>query len=196
MVEPWAPEAFEARYQADVDPWDFRTSTYERHRYDRTIAALRPGGYDAAYEPGCSVGELTALLAEHCHRVRAVDVAPTAVEAARARCADLLGVTVAVGGLLGGHRPDPDGPAPTYDLVVLSEVGYYVDVEHLDRAVDELVAALAPGGDLVGCHWLGHSDDHVLHGSVVHERIAAHPSLTNDHHEDHPGFVLDRWSRT
>jgi hypothetical protein len=54
---------------------------------------------------------------------------------------------------------------------------------------------MEPGADLVACHWLGHSEDHPLHGSTVHQRIDRHPSLVPRLHEDHDGFVLDAWTR-
>ena len=37
------------------------------------------------FEPACSVGVLTEMLAEHCDEVHAVDVVDTAAEQARAR---------------------------------------------------------------------------------------------------------------
>lgn len=183
------PSLFEPRYRAEGDLWHLATSPYELDRYRATLDVLARPRYRSAYEPGCSVGVLTALLAGRCDRVVAVDVAPTAVAMARERCTDLTNVEVRVGSMV-------DDPGSGYDLVVFSEVGYYVDAGTLATVVDRLAQALVAGGDLVGCHWVGHSDDHVLYGDVVHEVVDRHPDLDHVRHEAHEGFRLDTWRRT
>ncbi len=185
---PWSPEAFEDRYRRAADPWDFRSSPYEQDRYDRTVGALARSRYRSGFEPACSVGELTWRLSQRCDHLRAVDVSPTAVAAARELCGGLDGVEFAVGSV-------QDDASTGHDLVVFSELGYYFDVDELDAVVDRLTQSMEPGADLVACHWLGHSEDHRLHGSTVHERIARHPSLVARLHEDHDRFVLDAWTR-
>ncbi len=188
-VEPWSPEAFEVRYRRDEDPWQFRTSTYEQARYRSVVSCLARPRYRSCFEPGCSVGELTWLLAPRCERLRAVDVSSTAVDAARARCAELEGVDIAVGSIL-------DDPTTGHDLVVMSEIGYYFSSSQLDGVLDRLVAAMVPGADLVACHWTGHSKDHLLSGHHVHQRIAAHDDLALVSEQDHDGFVLGSWVRS
>lgn len=189
-VEPWSPSAFEARYRADADPWDFATSSYEQGRYDEVLGALQRPDYRRAYEPGCSIGALTERLALRCAALYAVDVSATAIAEARARCAGLPQVHLAVGSVT--------DPIPNeLDLVVFSEIGYYFETPELDAIIEHLVRALEAGGELVACHWLGHSNDHRLHGSVVHERLTAvlGDRFAHMHHEDAPGFVIDGWRR-
>lgn len=187
-AEAWSAEAFEHRYQQQPDPWDFRTSPYEQGRYRAIVDALDRPRYRFAYEPACSVGELTCRLARVCDRVRAVDVSPTAVAAACERCADLPGVEVEVASVA-------DDDIPPVDLVVFSELGYYFDEGELDVTIDRLVSSMEPGGCLVACHWLGHSEDHRLHGTTVHQHLSGHPTLLPRLHQDHEGFVLDTWMR-
>ena len=85
---------FEALYAAEQDPWGFATSPYERAKYDHTLAALGGRRFARGLEVGCSIGVLTAALAERCDRLLAVDVAATAVARARERLAAAPGVTV------------------------------------------------------------------------------------------------------
>lgn len=184
--EPWSPAAFEARYREDPDPWDFGTSSYEQARYRSIMAALPRLRYRSAYEPGCSVGELTALLAERCLQVVAVDVSSTAVERARARCSASSGVTLSTGSV-------EDDPGVSFDLVVMSEVGYYFSEPDLEAVIDRLTGALEPGGDLVACHWTGSSADHVLSGSVVHDHLLARTDLDLRVSEDHGSFLIGAW---
>ncbi len=63
-------------------------------------------------------------------------------------------------------------PAGRFDVIVLSEVGYYWTLSDLDRFVDWLRTALAPGGRLILVHWTGLTD-YPLTGDQVHDRIVA-----------------------
>jgi SAM-dependent methyltransferase len=188
-VEPWSPEAFEARYAADADPWSFATSPYEHARYEAILGELGAGRFANAYEPGCSVGVLTDRLAQRCDRLVAVDVSPTAIASARTRCAGVTGVEVRIGSIT-------DPPPPDLDLVVMSEVGYYFERAELDRIVDSLAEVLRPDALLVACHWRGHSDHHRLHGTEVHARLEARLDgrLQRRSHRVEPGYLLDTWA--
>ena len=187
--EECAPEAFERRYRADPDPWHFATSAYERERYEITLEALTPDGYANAFEPGCSIGELTALLAPRCDRLLATDVSPTAVEKARRRCAEYENVRIECGDLRTVSLNAP------LDLVVLSEVAYYFEVKELEAIANRLVAALGGGGTLLAVHWLGESVDHVLHGDEAHEILLRTLPLQHVTAQRHPGFRVDMWVR-
>lgn len=54
------PAYFEAMYAGAVDPWDLAGRWYEQRKYALTLASLPRPRYRAAFEPGCSVGVLTA----------------------------------------------------------------------------------------------------------------------------------------
>ena len=72
-------------YDESPDPWGFETSWYERRKYALTLASLPRERYTSAYEPGCSIGVLTRLLADRCDSLLASDIIPRAVEAASRR---------------------------------------------------------------------------------------------------------------
>jgi hypothetical protein len=38
---------FEALYRADSDPWGYRSSEYERRKYDATLTACGTGWFDS-----------------------------------------------------------------------------------------------------------------------------------------------------
>ncbi len=178
---------FEALYRRTADPWNFGASPYERDRYARTLAALSRERYGAAFEPGCSVGVLTAQLALRCDALLATDVAPTAVAQARRRCAGLSNVELRCEAL------DEHLPPRRFDLVVFSEIGYYFGPERLLRLIRALPSRLGPGGEFVAVHWLGHSPDHALHGDDVHALLLANLELRHRHAERRAGFRLDTW---
>ncbi|AWN40665.1 SAM-dependent methyltransferase [Methylobacterium durans] len=146
------PAYFEALYAADPDPWRFATSDYERDKYAATLAALPRPRYASALEIGCSIGVLTRSLGERCEALLAVDVAPSALEAARAACAGQPHIHVA------RCRVPDEWPDGTFDLILLSEVVYYLDRADLAALVERVRAALAPGGDLLLVHWTGETD--------------------------------------
>ena len=59
-------EHFRRLYARSADPWGFRTSGYEQEKYRRTIAALGERRFRSGFEPGCSIGVLTRMLATRC----------------------------------------------------------------------------------------------------------------------------------
>jgi len=183
--------AFEAKYRRSRDPWNFTGSSYERGRYELTLRSLERNRYRRAFEPACSIGVLTAALAGRCDEVQAIDIAPSAVAAARALCTNFPGVTIGCADLA---EQAPPGP---FDLIVFSELGYYFREAQLRRIAESLVATLAAGGELVAVHWLGDSEDHLLHGDQVHAILG--DTLTRScawiKSARHPGFRLDSWRR-
>jgi SAM-dependent methyltransferase len=184
-----SPAAFDRLYSGARDPWQFATSAYERFRYLVTMRALLRQRYRHALEPGCSVGELTALLAERCAQVSASDVAAGAVEVARRRCQEFTHVKIECADL---RCSIAEGP---FDLIVFSEIGYYFSAPDLRRLACDLASRLAPGGEFVAVHWLGHSADHRLHGDEVHQILFDDIGLAPQGGERHWQFRLDSWVR-
>jgi SAM-dependent methyltransferase len=184
---------FDRKYREDPDPWNFASSPYEQSRYDAIVRALEQREYRRCFEPGCSIGVLTARLACFCSQVEAMDIAPAAAEIARARCLRLDNVRV-----LGGALPEIPG-AGGFDLIVLSEIGYYFSKEQFPAVAGALVQRLVPGGTLLAAHWLGCSPDHKMGGEQVHALLRQVQGLRHEHNERHgqgdQGFLLDRWVR-
>jgi SAM-dependent methyltransferase len=186
-------EFFEERYRDKGDPWDLANDSYEQARYDTIIRALAGKRYSYAYEPGCAVGALTVKLATICDRVDACDFSQTAVGQARQRCIDFPGVAVRCASMT------DVAPIEKYDLLVLSEIGYYLTLTAWESLVLGIVDRMQPGAILLASHWLGRSPDHILTGDEVHACMQ-HPKLKHEHAERHPdskdsGFRLDRWTR-
>jgi len=182
-------EAFEARYSGGEDPWSFATDPYELERYETTLASLQRPMYETVYEPGCSIGVLTTRLAAISRRVIATDFAPSAIAQAKARCRQLPNVEFLCEDLRTFI------PAEPLDLIVFSEIGYYFSTNELAKLAVDLAGALVPHGEFIAVHWLGNSDDHVLHGNRVHETLRESLPLTPARAEFHRGFRLDSWTK-
>lgn len=161
------PSYFEDVYRANADPWGFETSPYEAAKYAATLAALPRPHYDRAFEIGCSIGVLSERLAPRCRELLSVDVVPEVLARARARCRHLPQVRFERMSVPAGF---PDG---AFDLILVSEVGYYWSRDDLDRARELVVGAMAPGGHLLLVHWTPWVHDYPLTGDQVHEAFLA-----------------------
>jgi hypothetical protein len=161
-------------YADSADPWELGTRWYEQRKYAITLGMLPKQRYAHAFEPGCSVGVLTALLTERCARVTASDVAAAALESAEQRLGDL------------GRRDqvtllrasvDELWPAGPFDLLVLSEVGYYLAPGALRSVLDRECPRLAAGATVLTAHWRHPVDDYLMSGDDVNEVVAATTGL-------------------
>jgi len=180
---------FEARYRATRDPWQFASSPYELYRYETTLQALKRAVYRRAFEPGCSIGVLTAALARRVGHLFACDISAAAVATATERCRGLANVEIYQGD---AAATMPEG---TFDLIVFSELGYYFSADRLGAIARRMADRLDPGGEFTAVHWLGHSADHVLHGDEVHEVLAQTLRCKRIGISRHDGFRIDSWRR-
>jgi SAM-dependent methyltransferase len=152
-----AASVFEALYAADPDPWHFATSPYERRKYRDTLQAIAHKKFRSGFEVGCSVGVMTAQLAGRCRRLLAIDVSENALRQSQRRCRGRTGVTLQ-------HRSIPrQWPNQTFDLIVISEVLYFLDPQALVETADKVRRSLRRGGTLVLVNWTGPTDT-VLNG--------------------------------
>jgi len=175
---------FRDRYVASPDPYGLAERWYEARKYAISVALLPRERYGAAFEPGCSIGVLTTMLALRCDRLLACDVVPEAVAAARARTAGLPGVRVERRTVPGEWPPHP------FDLIVLSELLYYFDDADLDEVLRLSIGALRPGGHLLAVHWR-HPAPHPRTGDEVHRQLAAHAGLARLAHYRDPDFTAE-----
>jgi SAM-dependent methyltransferase len=181
---------FDAMYEAAPDPWGFEDRWYERRKYAISLAQLPDRRYRRAFEPGCSIGVLTKMLARRCDRLLSCDVAAAAVRAAARRTRDLPTVTV-------DHRQIPrQWPAGSFDLIVFSEILYYFGDRDLEQVLDHTVRALRPGGTLLAVHWRHPVAEYPRSGDDVHLALAARPGLARLVSHTEPDFLAEVYART
>jgi SAM-dependent methyltransferase len=190
MAETMSPADFEALYRADPDPWGYTSSAYERAKYAATLEACGPGPFNGALELGASIGVFSELLAPRCDRLVTVDAAPSAVAAARVRLAGRDNVEVVEG-------PIPEAiPVGSFDLVLASEILYYLSPGQLTGTFAALDARLRPGGRLVAVHWRPPGAERPFTAADVHGALHAEPWLRPIHRGDTPDYLLDVLERT
>ena len=163
-------EYFDRMYE-DPDPWGYETSWYEQRKYAVTVASLPRPRYRRAFEPGCSIGVLSALLADRCEELVAADFHRPSAERARRRLAGQPGVSVEDLAVPGSW------PGGTFDLIVLSEVAYYLGDPDHDLLVDRVAASTEPGGDVVLVHWRG-TTNYPRSGDDLHRGWRLDPRFT------------------
>lgn len=167
------------------DPWRVTSRWYEIRKRAVTLASLPSERYASVLEIGCSIGVLTEALAGRADDVLAVDLSEEAVSRARLRLAARANVRVEQCDVVA------DLPSGPFDLIVVSEVGYYLTAEQLSDLVTRTAAILRPGGDLVACHWRHPEGDFHQSGDDVHRIVRERSGLETVvlHQED--DFVLD-----
>jgi cyclopropane fatty-acyl-phospholipid synthase-like methyltransferase len=147
--ESRAARFFDELYAANPDPWGFETSDYEREKYDATLALLGNERFVSAFEVGCSIGVLTERLAEQCGKLLAVDLAGAALAQAQIRCATLAHVRFDL------LRVPAEWPDEKFDLIVLSEVLYFLSPADVRSVAARVRETLRPDGRVLLVNFLG-----------------------------------------
>ena len=154
--ESWGADVFDRLYASDPDPWGFATSPYEADKYRDTLDLLEcaaPGRrFTRALELGCSIGVFTAMLAPRCDELIGIDAAAAAVDAARRRCVASPQVQISCGMLPAAW---PDG---SFDLLVVSELLYFLSASDLARLAHAARDALAADALVLLANWTGPTD--------------------------------------
>jgi len=183
------PGFFDRMYADADDPWGLATRWYEARKYALSLALLPDRRYARAFEPGCSVGVFTRMLATRCDRVLAWDMSAGAVRSARAQTAGLAGVQVE-------RRAVPaDWPQGTFDLIVFSEMLYYFGGPDLDRVLHLGEAALRPGGRLLAVHWRHPVAEYPRSGDDVHQALGRRAGLSRLVAHREPDFLAEVYRR-
>lgn len=182
---------FEDVYAANDDPWNFAASEYEAEKYAATLAALPAEFYQNAFEIGCSIGVLTEKLAARCGKLLSVDVSEKALAQARKRCAGLSQVTFKK------MSVPQEFPAEMFDLILISEVGYYLAAEDWDRTIEKIFAQSAAKGQIALVHWLPPVADYPQTGDEVHDSFAEFvgDKMRNLYEKRAENYRLDVWEK-
>jgi predicted TPR repeat methyltransferase len=146
-------EHFRRLYAHSTDPWAFQTSAYEQEKYRRTITALGERRFRSGFEPGCSIGVLTRMLAACCDTLLAADIVEEPLHTARALCKDLPTVRFV------RLRVPAEWPDGRFDLIVLSEVLYFLSPRDIAAVATRARAALDTDGVVLSVNWRGRGDD-------------------------------------
>lgn len=170
LVPPEMRPGFFDHFFDEGDPFGFDVHPEERLKFDRTLEVCGDGPLGRVLELGCAVGSFTEVLAPRATDVLALDVSQSAVDQVLRRLSGHDNVRAVAMSI-----PD-EFPDETFDLVVASDVLYYLPVPVLQRCVDRIEASLAPGGAFVSVHYVPRMGS-VLNGDEAHDVVTAHTRL-------------------
>lgn len=186
MTESRPASHFQRLYRANPDPWGFDTSPYEQAKYRHTLDVLGDGRFLSGLEVGCSIGILTRMLAERCEALLGVDIVEEPLAAARGRCADQPQVR------FDKMQVPSAWPDARFDLVVFSEVLYFLSAADIAQCGKHVRDTLLPGGIVVLVNWLGQTGD-PSEGDAAPDRFiaAVRGKLAVVHQERSERYRLD-----
>ncbi|MEF2072208.1 class I SAM-dependent methyltransferase [Consotaella aegiceratis] len=156
------PAGFEAKFRQNADPWNYAGSRFEAFKRGVLLQACGAGQRGRVLELACANGVTTMALRTRVLRIVGIDASPTAIEAARHRTHDCDRIRVEVGLL---PHDMPRGP---FDLIVVSELLYYLPERNLFQTLARLRTATAPGGRVVLLHHLLNFDDAAFRPWLAH----------------------------
>ena len=174
--------------QNNADPWQYEQRWYEARKRALTSSLLTHPKYQYGLEIGCSTGVLSEQLAERCENLDVLDAHPKAIEHAQNRLQALQHVRT-----LKAEIPT-QLPNQQYDLIVLSEVLYYLDQTSLNQVIDWLKISLMPQGCILACHWIHPIDHFNFTGRDIHQYLAKALPFHHYAQIDDMDFQMDLWT--
>ena len=219
QTSAYSESYFDALYNDNTDPWQYQTRWYEKRKRDICLAILPQSQYNNAIELGCGNGVLSELFAQRCQALVSIDGNQRAVQLAKERLAELSHVKVIQGvvpnrllnlkeAIIEAYPLSNDTPTiePAFDLIVISEILYYLSLNDIDTVIAWTQQNLAIGGTLLCCHWRYAIDGFAMTGETVHQRL--HHAFNFANNEKHhvafnhqsqvidDDFLLDIWQRS
>ncbi len=183
-----ATAPFDALYRISTDPWGTTTRWYEQRKRWLLLASLPRERYGTIYEAGCGTGHISSALADRCDALLASDGSATALAIATRTLAGRDSVTTAL------HRLPQEWPARSFDLIVLSEVLYFVDATACRDVATSARASAGATGTVLTCDWRDAIEGHGHRGDEVHRRFEAALGLPRLFEYIDSDFVLTGWS--
>ncbi|MGH2864602.1 MAG: class I SAM-dependent methyltransferase [Solirubrobacteraceae bacterium] len=160
-------QRFERLYQGSPDPWSYRTSSYEQRKYAATLAALPRPRHGLCLEVGCSIGAFTGQLAAGCEHLVAIDFSLSALQLAQQNLQAVGNVD-----LLRASFPE-ETPPGSWDVIVCSEILYYLQPSAFEEAIGWIKIQLSHGACVLAVSWRGAGRDEPMRGDQVHDRLAS-----------------------
>ena len=179
---------FDEIFRDNPDPWGYTRRFYETSKFRATIRALPKVKFKNAFEIACAIGVLTEKLAPKCERLLSVDYSEPGLVEARKRCSHLPQVRFEQ------MQIPQQFPTEKFDLILFSEVGFFLTMPDLLETKQKIIDALLPGGYLLMVHFGFMATDYFLHdGDTVHNAFLENSASSLKHLGDprKKFFMLD-----
>jgi predicted TPR repeat methyltransferase len=179
---------FDETFRENSDPWGYTTNSNEISKFRATIRALPKVQFKNAFEIACAIGVLTEKLAPKCDRLLSVDYSEVGLVEARKRCSHLPQVRFEQ------MQIPQQFPTEKFDLILFSEVGFFLTMADLLETKQKIIDGLLPGGYLLMVHYRATAGDYfILDGETVHNTFVDNSESTLKHLGDprKKFFMLD-----
>lgn len=185
-------KSFEAMFRSSIDPWNYRTSQFEARKRQVLLRACGSTKVGRALELACAIGETSRALTSRCLSLVATDGAPTALAEARRLTPTRLRIDYRPGIL---PKDVPRGP---FDLIVVSEIAYYLSARQLDQLARTLIKVVAPGGRIVVLHHVILFDDAAQKPALAQARLcrALSATMVRVHEKRHRRYAVAAFRKT
>ena len=173
VVQDGEDTALDDLHRAEPDPWGVDERWYEQRKRDLTLAMLprrdlrpRPRGRVLDRRAGRAPGRTLRGPARRRQ------------QPGRRRARPAIGSATSSTSGSSSSRCRTSGRPVDLDLVVVSEMAYFLSPRELRGLVDRVRQSLTPDGVVVLCHWQHRIDGWVLNGEQVRHAFADDGRLT------------------
>jgi len=179
---------FEDLYRHNSDPWGYDAHWYEARKRQICLALLTKPRYPKVLEVGCSNGHLSFHLAQRAEQLVCIDVSESAVRLASERLKELEHVVVE------NRKIPEDYSIQKFDLILISEMAYYLSKDELHEFIEKLKHSLNDDGEILCCHWRHEIQDFELNAEQVHQAFQQHFPFHHYLSLNDPDFMIDLWT--
>lgn len=160
-------DGFEQTFGGDDDPWRTFSDRDEALKRAAILAGIGPGPVGRVLELAAGNGSNSVAIARRALRLDATE--------GTARGTELVATA------LGGRRRaraiqlalPAHFPRPSYDVIVVAELLYYLGARDMAQVARDVAAALRPGGRLVLAQHRVDYYDFAQHAAGIHDRFLA-----------------------
>ena len=179
---------FEDLYRHNSDPWGYDSHWYEARKRQICLALLTRPRYTKVLEVGCSNGHLSIHLAQRAEQLWCIDVSECAVQLASERLQEFKHVVVE------NRKIPEDYSIQKFDLILISEMAYYLSANELHQFIEKLKHSLNDDGEILCCHWRHEIQDFELNAEQVHQAFQQHFPFHHYLSLNDPDFMIDVWT--
>lgn len=179
---------FEDLYRYNSDPWGYDSHWYEARKRQICLALLTRPRYPKVLEVGCSNGHLSIYLAQRAEQLWCIDVSESAVQLASERLQEFEHVVVE------NRKIPEDYSIQKFDLILISEMAYYLSANELHQFIEKLKHSLNDDGEILCCHWRHEIQDFELNAEQVHQAFQQHFPFHHYLSLNDPDFMIDVWT--
>lgn len=181
---------FSEMYSTDADPYQVESRWYEQRKIGLLMSALPSRHYQSAYEPGCGTGFLSIELAKRCTFLHISDASHEAMTTARTNVQRITNISCAVESL----PTDWPGHLGKFDLIIFSELLYFLDEDQLMDVISLSRLHLMPNGHIAVCNWKPDFAFRKLETDLISSVFKNQVSLYRIVHHEEADFILDVYS--